>query len=801
MNNYRPSGEKNEPTLQDYLDVIYQHRLLIGLVFLVTVLSSLYFSLRSPRIYESDVTFRLALKRAKSTIFSDLTPASFYYIDLIESEIEVLRSRTIAKSVAQKLALNFVPAGNAHHLFDSVAVDPHAGNGIFEVVLHGDSFIVRDKEKRIIGRGGFGTFVHCPGVASFVFRRPNHRGDRSVIDFAVSNLSGAAEDLRKSIKVMQIKKTDLVSLKAQSRNPVQAAKIANAMADAYIEYSLLSLREEARSSKVFIEDQIRAFGAELASAEEKLKSYKERSGIFLLDESAREMIDALAKFDADLAQTQVEIEEVKSRLSSLEKELQGDARVFGMYKNIASFPTIANSPLVTSLKARLKTLEMQRQTAATPEELARIDAQTKEVNQQIQNAVNQIVRVGPPSSDPILQSIINKVIESETQLLALQSKFEALTQVIDEFNAKLSRLPRAEVELAQLSRQKKANEEIYNMLLAKLEEAKISEAREIGEAKIIDLASPALHPVSPKRRQNLILGTILGLILGIGAAFIFEYLDTSIRDPKDVESITGRPVLASIPIIHIKGSRTSDEVARIEARFITHLNPRSSVAEAYRILRTNVAFTSIKSPVCSIVVSSSIPQEGKSTVIGNLAITFAQMGNRVLIVDTDLRKPVFNKIFKDRPVKGLSDVLVGREKLKDALIKTNIENLDLLPSGTLPPNPSELLGSAKMKALIEELKGQYEYLFFDAPPVLGVADASILGSLCDGLLFVVWFGRTGRDLVIESMKVLENANTRVLGVVLNGVDIGRRYRSRYYYYHYYHKYYDDSSRKKLAGDA
>ena len=801
MNNYRPSGEKTEPTLQDYLDVIYQHRFLVGLIFLVTVLSSLYFSLRSPRIYESDVTFRLALKRAKSTIFSDFTPASFYYIDLIESEIEVLRSRTIAKSVAHKLALNFLPAGNTHPLFDSVAVDPHAGDGAYEVVLHGDSFVVRDKEKRIIGRGGFGAYVHCPGVASFVFRRPDHRGDGSVIDFAVKDQSRAADDLRKSIKIMQIKKTDLVSLKAQSRDPVQAAQIANAMALAYIEYSLLSLREEARSSKVFIEDQIRAFGAELASAEEKLKSYKERSGIFLLDESAREMIDALAKFDADLARTQVEIEEVKSRLANLEKELQGDARVFGMYKNIASFPTIANSPLVTSLKARLKTLEMQRQTAATPEELARIDAQTKEVSQQIQNAVDQIVRVGPPSSDPILQSIINKVIESETQLLALQSRLEALTQVIDEFNAKLSRLPRAEVELAQLSRQKKANEEIYNMLLAKLEEAKISEAREIGEAKIIDLASPAQHPVSPKRRQNLILGTILGLILGIGAAFIFEYLDTSIRDPKEVESISGRPVLASIPIIQMKGTRTSDEAAKIEARLITHLNLRSSVSEAYRILRTNVAFTSIKSPVRSIIVSSSIPQEGKSTVIGNLAITFAQMGNRVLIIDTDLRKPVFNKIFKTRLDKGLSDVLVGREKLKDALIKTNIENLDLLPSGTLPPNPTELLGSARMKTLIEELKGQYEYLFFDAPPVLGVADASILGSLCDGMLFVVWFGKTGRDLVIESMKVLENANIRVLGMVLNGVDIGRRYRSRYYYYHYYHKYYEDSSSKKLGGDA
>lgn len=608
------------------------------------------------------------------------------------------------------------------------------------------------------------------------------------------------EHLRRAIKIQQIKKTDLVSLRAISQDPEQAAVIANSMAHAYIEYSLLSLREEARSSKVFIEDQIKKFGEELALAEEKLKHYKERSGIFLLDESAREAIDALAQFDASKAQTQVEIKEVESRLANLEKELRGDENVYGEYKKIASFPTISSSPLVVSLRDKLRSLELQKRKAVDASEIARIAEEIKETNLAIQAAINQIIRVGPPSSDPILQSIISKVIENGTQLLALQSRLEATNQVIAEFNTKLSRLPKAEVELAQFTRQKKANEEIYTMLLSKLEEARISEAREIGEAKIIDSAVPSQYPVSPKRRQNLILGAILGLILGIGAAFVIEYLDTSVRDPKEIETMTGLPVLASIPAIKGKGMSEDDEVSKIEARFITHFHPRSSVAEAYRILRTNITFSAVKAPIKSLVVSSSIPQEGKSTVIGNLAITFAQTGNRSLIIDTDLRKPVFNKIFKEKRIKGLSDVLIGREKLKDAIFKTSIENLDLLPSGTLPPNPTELLTSAKMKALHEELKGMYEYLFFDSPPILGVADASILASLCDGLLFVVWVGRTGRDAVLEASKVLESAHIRVLGVVLNGIDISHRYRSRYYYYyHYYHNYYEDKDRKDQAG--
>ncbi|MEO0225744.1 MAG: polysaccharide biosynthesis tyrosine autokinase, partial [candidate division WOR-3 bacterium] len=692
MNNINHRGEKSEPTFQDYIDVVYEHRLLVIFIFIITVLSTLYFSLRSPKLYESEVVFRLALKRAKPTIFAEFTPTSYYYIDLIESEIEVVRSKTIAQKVIQKLGLNFLTMPVNYSYFDSISVDSSAGGDRYQIMMNNDGFQLQDKHGNILYTGNYDRLTKIPGIGSFILKKPGPRNSPEVINFSIEDLNTATDRLRKSVKIMQIKKTDLVSLKAQSRDPRQAAAIANEMANAYIDYSLHSLREEARSSKLFIEEQIKIFGSELAMAEERLKNYKEQSRIFLLDESAKEMIDALARFDATKAQTQVEIEEVKSRLDNLEKELQGDERVFGLYKNIASFPTISNSPLVISLKEKLKNLELQKQKATDKLEITHLEEEIKQVNNQIQSVVNQIVRVGPPGSDPIFQSIISKVIESESQLLALQSRLEALNQVINEFNIKLSRLPRAEVELAQLSRQKKANEEIYNMLLSKLEEAKISEAREIGEAKIIDPANPPKYPVSPKKKQNLILGAILGLVLGISAAFILEYLDTSIRDPREIESLTGVPVLASIPIIQIKGAKSYDETARIEARFITHLNPRSSVAEAYRILRTNIAFTAVKDTVKSIVVSSAIPQEGKSTVIGNLAITFAQMGNRSIIVDTDLRKPVFNKIFKDQKIKGLSDILIGRERLKDVIIKTSIENLDLLTSGPIPPNPTELLG-------------------------------------------------------------------------------------------------------------
>ncbi len=790
MNNFNNKGRQAEPTFQDYLDIIYRHRLLIVIIFLATLLSSFYFSFRSPKLYESDVTFRLALKRTKPTIFSDFTPVSYYYINLIESEIEVIKSKTIAKTVVKKLGLNFTSVEiNRFQTFDSIVLASNVAPGKYQIVLQPDSFYLIDKHNNNLGAGSYGVRANFAGGISFILENPKgkYKQAGAIINIVIEDVLASTEALRQSIKVMQIKNTDLISLKAQSQDPILAALISNSMANAYIDYSLLSLREEARISKDFIEDQIKKFGHELAQAEENLKKYKERSGIFLLDESAREMTDALAHFDATKAQTQVEIEEVKSRLTNLEEELRSDENVFGQYKAIASFPTITSSPLVTSLQEKLKNLELQKQKTTEATEIAKIDTEIKKVNQAIQAAINQILKAGPPSSDPILQSIIFKVIENESQLIALQSRLAALNQVISEFNAKLSRLPKAEVELAQLSREKSANEEIYTMLLSKLEETKISEAREVGEAKIIDYAVPPLSPISPKKKQNAILGAILGMILGIGAAFVIEYLDTSIRDPKDIEFLTDLPVLASIPVIKIQKNLSDNEISKIEARFITHFNPRSSISEAYRILRTNLTFSAVKEPVKSIVVTSSLPQEGKSTIVGNLAITFAQMGNRSIIIDTDLRKPVFNKIFKGQSLKGLSDVLVGHVRLNDAIFKTNIENLHLLPSGALPPNPTELLSSIKMKDLHQELKGAYEYLFFDSPPALGVADPTIIGNLCDGLLFVVYSGKTNRDMVLEAIKNLQNAHIRILGTVINGVEVTHRYRSRYYYYQRYYE--------------
>jgi capsular exopolysaccharide synthesis family protein len=316
------------------------------------------------------------------------------------------------------------------------------------------------------------------------------------------------------------------------------------------------------------------------------------------------------------------------------------------------------------------------------------------------------------------------------------------------------------------------------MLLGKLEESKIAEAMQISEARIIDIATIPDDPVEPKVRQNTILGFLLGLLIGIGGAFLLEYLDTSLKSSKEIEELTGLSVLATIPLIKDK----------VRPLIPTIEEPHSQIAEAYRILRTNVAFAATAKPIKTLLITSTLPQEGKTTTCINLGITVAQQGHKSIIIDCDFRRPMlhryFGKYVRDNK-HGLSDVLVGRLKLEDALVKSTTENLYFATSGTIPSNPAELLGSEKMMATLDVLKEKFEYVIIDAPPALGVADARVLGKICDAIMVVVMARKTNRDAVAEVKDELERSGEKIIGFVLNGVDFTRHYyRHRYHYYYY-----------------
>lgn len=766
---------KTEPKLQDYIGIIIERRLLIIICVMAATIGAFLLSLVLPKVYEAQVKFKLDLSESKPMFFSEIYTSK--RVDPVESQLEIIRSRTLARSVVKELDLNFVVEGHQEWRFGSLDVGSSAVPGKYTIKFNGNGFSVIDRNGRTYGVGTIGELYDHGDLRFSIAERPPD----NTLKFTISDVDKSADALQESVGASQIKNTYLVLLKVKSHSPELSVSIANTLAREYINYSLTTIREAARGSKEFIESQIAIFGEELGKAEEELRQYKEKAGIFLLDESAKEIIAAAAEFEVERARAVVELQEIESTIANLEDELSEDEASYGAYKKLASYPTVSNSPLVVTLKKKLKSLEVQRQELAqkngTAAEIADIEKDISSTEGELQEATRKIVLAGPPVHDPVLMSIITNVIDSETRAIAVQSRIEALDQVIDRQSKKLKSLPEAEVNLAQLMRQKMANEEIYTMLLGKLEESKIAESMQISEARIIDAATLPDVPVQPKPKQYTILGFLLGACIGIGGAFLLENLDTSLKSSKEIEEATGLSVLATIPLVkenHRPRVPTIDE-------------PHSQIAEAYRILRTNIAFAATAKPIKSVLITSTLPQEGKTTTCINLGITLAQQGHRTIIIDCDFRRPMLHSYFaqfiKDNH-HGLSDVLLDRLKLKESIVKSKTENLSFVTSGTIPSNPAELLGSAKMNSIMEQFKDDYEFVIIDAPPALGVADARVLGRIADAIVVVIMARKTNRDAVIEVKEELERSGEKIIGFVLNGVDLTRHYyRHRYYYYY------------------
>ncbi len=397
----------------------------------------------------------------------------------------------------------------------------------------------------------------------------------------------------------------------------------------------------------------------------------------------------------------------------------------------------------------------------------------------------------------------------EATIQALLPKAAALKNIVDEYNQELEKIPERSLKLARLERAARLDEKITLMMKEKFEETRITEVGQLGSVRIIDPAKPDYSPIKPKKKMNILLGIIMGLGLGIGVTFVLEYFDNSVRSVDDIIKV-GMPILGSIPIIkleettrrfnkngkhHSTDHQNAHEAKTIAGRLITHFAPKSPISEAYRSLRTSIQYAKADTTLQTIVVTSPGPQEGKSTTVANLAITIAQMGTRTLLVDTDLRRPVLHSIFNLSRSKGISNYLVGKMELDEVVFKTEIDNLYLMPCGTLPPNPSELLGSRAMKHCIAELKKRFDVILFDSPPIMAVTDAAVLSSEVDGVILVIKAGQTDRNAVLRSFEILKNIPNRILGALLNVVNVEGVYGSYYYYYYHYYYYGKDGTKK------
>ena len=303
----------------------------------------------------------------------------------------------------------------------------------------------------------------------------------------------------------------------------------------------------------------------------------------------------------------------------------------------------------------------------------------------------------------------------------------------------------------------------YTTLASKLEELRIQSQLETGAGRIVSPAVTSTSPVEPSPVRNTALGLVVGLVFGLGMAFLYEYLDNTIKSASEVEELTAAPLIGSIP------SEKYEKDTGRRATILTH--PASAAAEAYRVLRNNLDFINFEHNISTLLVASAAPTEGKSTLSANLAASLAQAGRRVVLVSCDFRKPTTEQFFGVRNLIGLSDVLTGAHTLKSALQKPREDmSLLVLTSGKLPPNPSELLGSEKMRDLLEALKEWGDWVIIDTPPLLAVADAAAVARWCDGALLITHAGHSTRDAVKRAREMLDKVGARVLGSVVWGLE-------------------------------
>jgi capsular exopolysaccharide synthesis family protein len=380
--------------------------------------------------------------------------------------------------------------------------------------------------------------------------------------------------------------------------------------------------------------------------------------------------------------------------------------------------------------------------------------------------------------DRELAAQIAKIVRGiEAEYAVAADREKALTAELDAAKREKQALDKKEIEYRVLEREVETNRGLYDVLQKRMKETQVTENLRANNIRLIDRAEPPLAPVRPRTRVNLILGLILGLVGGAGLAFFFEFIDNTVKTQEDVEGLLRLPFLGIIP------SFRGDVGERIATDLFAHEHPKSSVTESCRVIRTNLLFAAPDKTLRRLLVTSAGPQEGKSTTVTNLGIVLAQGGKRVLILDSDLRRPRLHKVFDvpaGRP--GLTTLIMGEATLDEVIFATAVPGLSVIPCGPIPPTPSELLGSRHMEDLLPRLDERFDWVLFDSPPVIAVTDAVVLSRLADGVVLVVKAGKTTRDLVVRAKRQLDDVGAPILGTVLNDFNVlGDGYRYYYYY--------------------
>jgi capsular exopolysaccharide synthesis family protein len=604
-----------------------------------------------------------------------------------------------------------------------------------------------------------------------------------------------------NLSVYPVPDTRLVEIGYRSPYPRLATEIVNALSEEFISYTIESRSEATQQTKEFLSEQIARLRDDLAAKQRELQKYGDEKKIMQLNEKESSVVSKFGDLNKAVTDAQIALVNAQTAYQEL-KNWQADL-----------LPQLVNNSVIQNLRTSYVTLK------AEYEEKSRTMRPAHPVMIELKSKLDSIKGE--------LESEIRKAVDAaQSEYMMAADRVQRLNKMLEAQRIDVTRMNSDAILYNSLKIEVDSKQTLLNSLVVKQNETQVSErlsGLRTSNIKIVDPAIVPDIPVSPNMQRNLIVALLLGLILGLGLAFAADFLDNSVKGPEDLEKLTGLPSLGIIPHFSPNGLKKSGDyysgydsiygnnpgevegaLAKVsEVELINHLFPKLSIAEDYRTIRTSILFSHADNAAKTITITSMSPQEGKSATLTNMAISFAQLGERVLAVDADLRKPRLHKIFQVRNLAGLTGYLTGRSSLEEAVQKSAIANLWLLPSGPHPPNPAELLNSKKMKQLLTLVKTQYDIVLIDTPPVLAVIDPVIVSSMTDSTVLVIRTGKATRKPLLRTIEELKKAKAAVIGVIFNDAKSRKNgFQSPYFQYEYYQdKSLAETARKKESSRA
>ncbi len=725
------SNIRESTTLKDYIRLIRANLIPVLLITIAGLVVAIIYAVNAIDIYKSTATLKISRPQGGSVLTSPLLPEFQEWGNdrFIANEIEIMRSYTARQLVAVTLI---------------------------------DSFY-RDTDK------------------TKYFILLDQKANTDVPGDNIKSAEGLANALS-DVAIDQKRGLDIIEITAMSPSPFEALLIANVYAQQYKNLNLDQNRNQLTLVTNFLDEQRKSKYDELNAAEETLRDFQEKGGLIALDERASTLISVLAQFESQKSATQVDLMASNKVLENLRKELQAQNPRMADY-----LTSLTSQKYITAIQEEIAKLEVNKQVVLSRKDgltlnspvILEYDRKINDLRKELDKEL-EVLKAGIFASSPEeVKGLTQKIIAEEVRNQSLQTSIKELDKIVQGYEARFMKLPKNAIELAKLKRNSEALEKLYLLVEQRYQEAIINEQSQPGNVLIIDEARIPLRPSKPNRTLIVIIGLLLGAGLAVGYVFVKNYFDDTIKTPDDIENRKIN-VLAWVP--HFESNLAGDE----SVQFIVDKLPDSIPSEAFRALRTRIQFSRVNTETLkTLLITSSAPQEGKTTIAVNLAGSFAHSKKKVLLIDCDLRKPSVHKLFGASRTPGLIDFLTGNAKFNEVLTSSSISNLSFITSGTIPPNPAEMLDSQEMRNLLKKLRDDYDLIILDSPPIIAVTDSEILTSMVDGTLLVVSSENTEIEMMERSVELIRRENTQFLGTVLNNFSYKSGYGSYYKYYYYY----------------